>query len=85
MRTSEKLKVTLRRSEGDVWTANSASGSKPDTAPNPSVAAPKPLNLPTISVADNVSSFLSGIRASFRSENVIVSSSRPKISNDKQS
>jgi hypothetical protein len=78
VQTSEKLKVTLRRSDGDVWTANSASRSKPDTAPNPSVAAPKPLNLPTISVADNVSSFLSGIRASFRSENVNVSLSQPK-------
>ena len=33
---------------------------------------PFPLNLPTTSVAENVSSFLSGIRASFRSENTNV-------------
>ena len=93
--TSEQLKVTLRRSDGDVWTANSASRSKPDTAPNPGGPASKPLNLPTTSVAENVSSFLSGIRASFRSENVnvalsgsrnvnVVNKSQPKNTNDKQ-
>ena len=67
--TSEQLKVTLRRTDGDVWTM-----SKPETTPNPGAALSKPLNLPTTSVADNVSSFLSGIRASFRSENVNVAS-----------
>ena len=72
--TSEQLKVTLRRSDGDIWTANPASRSKPDTAPNPSGTVSKPVNLPTTTVAENVSSFLSGIRASFRSDNVNVSS-----------
>ena len=81
---SEKLKVTLRRGQGDVWTANPAPNLKPDTAPRHDESAPTPLNLPTTSVAENVSSFLSGIRASFRSENVIVtSSSKPKNSGGK--
>ena len=68
--STEHLKVTLRRSGGDEWIANQASLLKPQTAPNPRGAVSKTLNLPTASVAHNVSSFLSGIRASFRSENV---------------
>ena len=69
------LKVTLRRSVGDAWTSDQADNLAPGATPNPGrTATVSPLNLPTTSVAENVSSFLSGIRASFRSENTNVES-----------
>ena len=77
--TPERVTVTLRRKEGDVWSTKQRKETQPDSAPNPKPdTAPYPgavlktSNLPTGSVAENVSSFLSGIRASFRSENVNV-------------
>ena len=81
-----RVMVNLRRSEGDVWSASQPVTSKPDPAPNP---GPDAMTIPTlnvnqtiVSVADNVTSFLSGIRASFRSDNVNVSSlNQPKKSN----
>ena len=72
----DRLKVTLRRSGGEIWSASNEPLSKPDPAPNPVSASnlTQIANLPTSSVAENVSAFLSGIKASFRSENVNVSS-----------
>ena len=48
-----------------TWTLNQT---VPNPAPEVSNVIPL-LNLPTSSVAENVTSFLSGIRATFRSDN----------------
>ena len=73
-----RVTVTLRRSDGDVWSAKTPVVSRPDPAPNPGQDAgtvqAQNSNQSIGSVADNVSSFLSGIRASFRTENVNVMS-----------
>ena len=73
-----RVTVTLRRSDGDVWSAKPPSVSNPDPAPNPGQDAgtvqAQITNQSIGSIADNVSSFLSGIRASFRTENVNVMS-----------
>ena len=60
-----KLIVTLKRTGNDAWTLNQT---VPNPAPEVSNVIPL-LNLPTSSVAENVTSFLSGIRATFRSDN----------------
>ena len=60
---NDHLKVTYRRSDGDVWSLT--------TVPM-SVTVPQTANPTVGSVAEGVSSFLHGIRASFRSENVNV-------------
>ena len=81
--TPGRVMVTLRRKEGDVWSAKEPILSKPDPAPNPSLndMTNQVLNGSQLvgRAADNVTSFLSGIRASFRTENVYVASSnQPK-------
>ena len=60
---NDHLKVTYRRSDGDVWSST--------TVPM-SVTVPQNANPTVGSVAEGVSSFLHGIRASFWSENVNV-------------
>ena len=82
--SSRAPKVTLRRSGGDNWTTNRESLTEPDSTPNPGkLTTPnvsKPSNLPPSSMAENVNSFLNGIRASFRSDNVNVVSPPKKSS-----
>ena len=74
----EKIKVTLRRSVGDVWSAQPENlpGTKSTPCPDGSSASrvSPDAGPSTISVSNNLGSFLSGIRASFRSENVNVMS-----------
>ena len=74
----EKIKVTLRRSVGDVWSTQPEKLPEIKSTPYPdgsSASRVSPGAGPSaISVSNNVSSFLSGIRASFRSENVNVMS-----------
>ena len=68
-----KLTVTLRRCGNDDWTLN-------QTAPNPDLAGP---NLPSSSVAENVTSFLSGIRATFRSDNKNIMPKQQQLKNSR--
>ena len=81
----KRLTVTLRKSVGNVWTSDQAEPSATSASLNPGRAASNTLplaSLPVTSVADNVSSFLNGIRASFRSDNInVMSKQQPKRSN----
>ena len=74
-----KLTVTLRRTGNDDWTLN-------QTAPNPDLAGPNAIPLiylPSSSVAENVTSFLSGIRATFRSDNKNVMPKQQQLKNNR--
>ena len=87
-RAPEQLKVVLRRSGGDNWATSKESLTKTDLSPNPRKMTgsnvSKPTNLPSSSMAENVNSFLNGIRASFRSDNVIVVSPPKKSSSNRE-
>ena len=75
-----RVMVTLRRKEGNVWSAKQPILPGPEPAPNP-VREALNVNQSIGSVAENVTSFLSGIRASFRSDNVYVSSMNQQKNN----
>ena len=89
MTTRPNLKISLRRENGTDWTKVGPSTShlpvyEPGEAPKqlntptrerttPSANATAASSVVVASVAKNVSSFLNGIRASFRQDNVNVS------------
>ena len=98
--TKPKILISLKRTNGLDWTqANSVTqASNAPNAPNaatPSTVTPAPDvvnrapstgNAVAATVAENVSSFLSGIRASFRQDNVNVDTGiRPRVVYDKVS
>ena len=63
-----RVVINLRRKEGDVWSTKQPILPGPEPATNPALNVNQSIG----SVAENVTSFLSGIRASFRSDNVNV-------------
>ena len=74
--TRPKILITLKRNNGTTWSpSEQVNQDKQVVAP----ARENTANTVAASVAGNVSSFLSGIRATFRQENVYVSSGvRPR-------
>ena len=72
-----KILISLKRNSGETW---SSTQHQPETvkdavlppATSPACPAPTPVNPVVASVAENVSQFLNGIRATFRQDNVIV-------------
>ena len=72
-----KIMISLTRNSGENWSSTQKQPNTTNTlvsAPPPNLTT-SPINPVSSSVAENVSHFLNGIRATFRQDNVIVAAS----------